>query len=103
MVLENLSKRFIIALVLVSTTGIILGMTRICAFNGHDLAILNTAIPIIQAGWRAHRNGKPVIRAVMQAAAGGAMMQKAFEMASEVDEKTTWKAWQALSSADFTN
>lgn len=95
MVQETLGNRFIIALILVSTAGIIFGMTHICAFNGRDLAILNTAVPIIQAGWRAHRNGNPVGKAIFQAAAGGFMMQRAFEMAAEVDENTTWKAWQA--------
>lgn len=73
----------------------IFGLSRTAAFNGRDLVILNVAIPVIQAGLRARRNETPVGPALLQAAVGGLIMQKGFEVAAETKNATHWKAWQA--------
>ncbi len=65
------------------------------AFNGRDVALLNIVIPMFQAGLRAHRNRTHVGDAILQAAAGGLLMQKGFEMGATVSNDDGWKAWRS--------
>ena len=85
----------LLAVMVVFLVGGILCLSNTCAFNGRDLALINIALPAVQAGLRAHRNRNPVGPAILQAISGGMMMQKAFELASRVDDQSVWKAWQA--------
>jgi len=80
---------------LVFSFGIFLRLAKSSAFSSRDLFFVNVVIPMIQSGIRAQRNRRPIGPALLQAAAGGLIMQKGFEMAGKVDEKTSWRAWQA--------
>jgi hypothetical protein len=65
------------------------------AFNGRDLVLLNVVFPMLQAGYKAHRHGKPVGQALLQGAAGGLLMQKGFETAADARDGKAWTAWRA--------
>ena len=71
------------------------GFATVCAFNGRDLAVINIAIPALQAGLRAHQRDLPIGPAILQALAGGMLMQKGFEEAAGVTDSMPEKAWRA--------
>lgn len=71
------------------------------AFNGRDMVVLNVVVPVVQAGFRAHRQKKPVGSAILQAIAGGLMMQKAFEMVAETNDQSFLKAWKSKILLNF--
>lgn len=63
--------------------------------NSKDLLILNVGIPVVQAVLRARRERSSIPNAVLQAVAGGLIMQKGFEQGARTNEYSAWKAWQA--------
>lgn len=65
------------------------------AFSDKELAITNIGIPAILAALRAHYEGTSVKKAVIQAAFGGYIMQQGLKMATRMEEKPAWQAWQA--------
>jgi hypothetical protein len=83
----------VFALLLLPFWFFLCGHTR--PFNSQDMLILNVGIPVLQAGWRAHRHRTPLGRALLQALAGGLMMNKGLEQAAKTDGESAWKGWQA--------
>lgn len=71
------------------------GFASAGAFNGRDLAVINIAIPALQAGLRAHQRDLPIGPAILQALFGGMLMQKGFEEAAGVTDSMPEKAWRA--------
>lgn len=71
------------------------GMAGTKAFNQREVNLLNIGLPMIRAGIRAHRRRQPLVPAVLQAAFGGLMMRRAFEMTERAEEKSAWNAWKA--------
>ena len=83
----------VFVLVLLPAWLFLCGRTR--PFNSQDMLILNVGIPMLQAGWRAHRHRNPVGPALLQALAGGLAMHRGMEQAAQTDGLSAWKAWQA--------
>lgn len=65
------------------------------AFDERNLLIINVVVPAAIAAYRARKHGNPVGPAILQAAAGGLMMQKALDMAVNSERSSSWHAWRA--------
>ena len=87
-------RRNCIATLIAGCLVLSLGLSSTAAFNGRDLVVLNVILPAIKAGWRAHRHRKPLGPAILQAAAGGLMMQKAFEQTLNSEHQSSWQTWR---------
>ncbi len=72
-----------------------LSLASVNAFNRRDLVLVNILWPVVKAGLTAHQNDRPLIPAILQAAAGGAIMQHGLELASECHSNHPGEVWRA--------
>ncbi|HNV71239.1 MAG TPA: hypothetical protein PKO06_16160 [Candidatus Ozemobacteraceae bacterium] len=72
-----------------------LSLATVSAFNRRDLVLVNILWPVVKAGLAAHQNERPLLPAMLQAAAGGAMMKHGLELASECHSNQPGEVWKA--------
>jgi hypothetical protein len=70
-------------------------LSHVSAFGEKEVALINMGIPAIQAGIRAHRRGRNIGKAVLQALFGGYIMQQGFVLAPNNEKAPAWKAWRS--------
>lgn len=84
------------ALFLISALAIgCLSIATVSAFNRRDLVLVNILWPMVRAGLNAHQNERPLLPAMLQAVAGGAMMQHGLELASDCRGNQGFEVWKA--------
>ncbi|MBF0543674.1 MAG: hypothetical protein HQM08_04540 [Candidatus Riflebacteria bacterium] len=65
------------------------------AFNEQNIILINVILPAIKAGYETHKHGGNVGSAILQAIAGGLVLQKGLKIAGDCNQNDDWEAWRA--------
>lgn len=76
-------------------------LSTVRAYGEKEILLINLGIPALKAAYKADREGKPIIKSVVQALFGGYIMYQGFKIAPRIETEPIWKAWQAKLMVNF--
>ncbi len=76
-------------------------LNRVKAYGEKELLLINLGIPALKAAYKADREGKPILKSVVQAVFVGYIMYQGFKLAPRIEKEPAWRAWQAKLMVNF--
>jgi hypothetical protein len=76
-------------------------MNPVKAYGEKEILLINLGIPALKAAYKADRQGKPILKSVIQALFGGYIMYQGFKIAPRIETEPAWRAWQAKLMVNF--